>query len=88
MSLTSSSTLAQAVDQYKDNLSWEGNLTKAQAALEALRFIRLERPAAMGQFEMNIRHEEIAGEIERLQAFVKVGSSSRASFVRGRPRVL
>jgi len=88
MSLNSDSTLGQAVAQFQDNLSWEGNLTKAQNALEALRFIRLVRPDQMGQFEQQLRHVDLTGEIERLQAFVKVGSGSRASFVRGRPRIL
>jgi len=44
MALTSSSTYAQAVDQYLDNLSWEGDVAKARLALEAVRFLRLRRP--------------------------------------------
>ena len=43
MALTSSSTLSDALDQYKDNLLWEGNITKAQNCLEAIRFLLVNR---------------------------------------------
>lgn len=39
MALTSASTQADALAQYNDNLLWEGDLTKAQNLLEAVRWL-------------------------------------------------
>ena len=43
MALTSSSTLTDALAQYNDSLSWEGNATKAPLALEAVRWLLANR---------------------------------------------
>ena len=43
MVLSSASTLEDALDQYSDNLLWEGNATKALNALEAIRWLLINR---------------------------------------------
>ena len=43
MALTSSSTIANAEDQYLDNLLWDGDSDKAQNCLEAIRFLLVKR---------------------------------------------
>lgn len=85
MSLTSSSTLADAINQYNDNLSWEGNTTKAGLALEAVRFILANRPKVIATNDRNINYETLLGEKEKLETFVGKFSSSvnRCSFTRG-----
>ena len=88
MSLTSSSTLDNALDQYKDNLSWDGDADKAVLALEAVRFILMERPTRLGASGRNVDYESLQEEKKRLEAYVqRVGttaSAARASFVRCR----
>ena len=86
MSLSSSSTLADALAQYNDNLSWEGDITKAGLALEAVRWILVNRPKVIATNDRNINFESLAAEKQRLESFVSNISSSvnRCSFVRGR----
>ena len=85
MALTSSSTLAEAIAQYRDNLSWEGNSTKATAALEAVRFILLSRPQAVAAAGLSASFASLEGEKARLEDYVELVSSSvnRAAFTRG-----
>ena len=86
MALTSSSTITDALNQYNDNLSWEGSVTKAQNALEAARYILANRPKVIATDVRNVNFESLQREQEKLEAFVgKFGSSvNRCSFTRGR----
>jgi hypothetical protein len=86
MALTSASTYADAVAQYNDNLSWEGDATKAAAALEAIRWLLINRPTATSRTGRSINYASLEGEKKRLEEFVAVASTSvnRATFTRGR----
>ena len=86
MSLTSASTIADAIGQYNDNLSWEGDITRATNALEAVRYILANRPKVIASAERNINFDSLASEKEKLETFVCRASSSvnRAAFTRGR----
>ena len=86
MALTSSSTITDALNQYNNNLSWEGNVTKATDALEAVRFILANRPRVIATQNRNINYESLQLEKERLMAFVSKFSSNvnRSSFTRAR----
>jgi hypothetical protein len=86
MSLTSASTITDALDQYKDNLNWEGSVTTAQNALEAVRFILAIRPKIIATGDQNINFESLQQEKQKLEDFVgKLGSGvNRSSFTRGR----
>ena len=87
MALTSSSTLDDALNQYKDNLSWDGNLAKARAALEAIRYIEMCRPQILarpdgGSLNFNL----IGNQAKRLEAYLDQADTSlrpTASFTRG-----
>lgn len=79
MALTSASTISDALAQYNDNLSWEGNATKAAAALEALRWLRINRPQAGSREGVSLNYAEISEEIARLERFVNSQSSATAS---------
>lgn len=85
MSLSSSSTLDDALAQYNDNLSWDGDVTKAQNALEAVRWILVNRPNIVATNSRNISFESLAAEQVKLESFVGNFSSNvnRASFTRG-----
>ena len=87
MALSSTSTLANALAQYNDNLSWDGNATKAALALEAVRWLLVNRPAATAGAGTNMNFTDLAAEKRRLESFLDgPGSTSRVSFVEGRPK--
>ncbi len=86
MALTSASTLKDALDQYKNNLLWEGDVTKASSALEAVRYILACRPQTLGEGDTRVDFESLAVEKAKLETFVGVASSTaqRTTFTRGR----
>jgi len=86
MSLTSASTIKDAIGQYNDNLSWEGNVTRATLALEAVRYILANRPKIIASGERNVSFDSLAQEKEKLEALVgRSGSAvNRSGFTRGR----
>jgi len=86
MALSSSSTLDDALAQYNDNLSWDGDATMAANALAAVRWILVNRPKIVASGERNINFESLAAEKEKLESFISSNSSNvnRASFTRGR----
>ena len=86
MALTSVSTIEDALAQYNNNLSWEGDASKAADALEAIRFILVNRPTVIATNNRSINFESLAAEKIELEQFVaRAGSAvNRASFTRGR----
>lgn len=86
MALTSASTISDALDQYNDNLSWEGNVTKAALALEAVRYILANRPKVIASGERNVNYETLQMEKSNLESYVGKFSSgvNRTRFTRGR----
>lgn len=90
MSLSSSSTRADAIAQYDNNLSWEGDPTKAAAELEAVRWLLVHRPTRIAKGDRSFDYESLADEKRRLEEYVEIAgitSSSRVvTFTQGRPR--
>lgn len=87
MALTSTSSLTDAFNQYKDNLSWEGSLTSARAALQAIRFILMSRPSAQELDGHKYSYESLQEEKRALEEYLRTNDATnqpRASFVRGR----
>lgn len=87
MALNSSSTLDDAVDQYLDNLLWDGDLTKARAALEAIRFIEATRPITLTAGTGNQTYESMLAQRTPLEDYLARADTTnrpRAGFVRGR----
>jgi len=88
MALTSSTTLSDALAQYNNNLSWEGSPTKAAAALEALRWLFVNRPVSNTTGDgRTINYAALEPEKARLETYVNSQSAAvkagRSSFVRG-----
>lgn len=86
MSLTSASTRADAIAQYNDNLNWEGSAAKAALALEAVRFLLINRPQSLSESNRSLSYESLLDEKRRLEEYVLIHGSSvnRAPFTQGR----
>lgn len=88
MALTSLSTLDDALGQYNDNLAWDGNITKAQNALEAVRWILANRPRIIATNNRTVNFDSFSDEKKLLEAFINSTSTAvtaaRCSFVRGK----
>jgi hypothetical protein len=86
MSLTSSSTIDDALNQYNNNLLWEGDITKAQNALEAVRYILANRPKWIASGGRSVTYDALVTEKEKLMLFVSNSGTSvnRVTFTRGR----
>jgi hypothetical protein len=86
MALTSSSTLDDALAQYNNNLDWDGDITKAAAALAAIRWLLANRPKVIATNNRNINFETLIDEKANLEQFISRSGSNvnRVSFVRGR----
>ncbi len=88
MSLTSSSTRTQVLAQYNNNRAWDGNPTKAADALEAIRWLLVNRPSGMTQDgKGGVNYESLQAEAAKLEKYVgQFGASvNSASFVKARP---
>ncbi len=89
MALSSASTLQNALDQFADNLSWEGDSAKAVLYLESIRWIMVRRAfdtkTADGK-SVSFSESWYEKEMERVQPYVKTSSANakRSSFTRGR----
>ena len=85
MSITSASTRAEVLAQYNNNLSWEGSAAKAQLALEAIRWLLVNRPQSSTHGQNTINYAILENEKTKLQEFVgEFGSSvNRVTFTRG-----
>jgi len=86
MALDSTSTLTDALAQYNDNLLWDGDITKASAALAAIRWLLINRPKIIETNDRTVNFELLMNEQAKLEKFVSGFSTSvnRASFVAGR----
>jgi hypothetical protein len=88
MALTRSSTYANALNQYKDNLSWEGDITKAQSFREAIRFLLLMRPTRDSASDgRSVDRESLKSELDAVNDYLAILDTTnrpRASFVQGR----
>ena len=86
MALNSSSTKTDALAQYNDNLSWEGNPTKAALALEAVRWLLINRPQSISKGDRSLNYAEMSAEKNRLETYItsRGNAVNRTSFTRGR----
>ena len=86
MALTSASTISDAYAQWQNNLLWQGDLTKAQNALEAARFLIMCRPQMIAaETGVSMRFAELKEQIETLEKYVGNLSTTvnRSQFTRG-----
>jgi hypothetical protein len=80
-------TLLEAITQYKDNISWRGDVAKARLFEEAALVIQLERAQGNSQGGTSLNFESVAEQIKRVQAFLDSASTTgRSVFTTGRCR--
>ena len=86
MSLTSSSTISEALAQYNDNLLWEGDTTKAQNCLEAIRFILANRPSRWSSDSESMGYESLKEQEREIKNYLSISTNaiSKTSFTQGR----
>lgn len=82
MALTSASTIDDALNQYNSNAGWDGDITKARLALEAVRFLLVNRPIETAAAEHRIQYAALEAERAALERFVGANRTDRASYVR------
>lgn len=83
MALSSTSTVADALAQYNDNLDWQDSQDKAKLALAAVRFLLVNRPGSMSVAGRSLTLETLKEEKKNLEQFL--GATQTRS--NGRSRV-
>lgn len=90
--ITSTSTLAEVLGVYADNIDWDGNVTKARLALAAVRWLLANRIQSIRtESGRQMSYESLLDEKKSLEAFLTTADparrASRTSFVQGRMRL-
>lgn len=87
MALTSTSTLTDALAQYNNNLAWEGSATKAADALEAVRWLLVNREQSSTIRGRSLNYTSLEAQEAKLSAYVAsagtAAAAARCSFTRG-----
>jgi len=86
MSLSSSSSMQDAKDQYNDNLLWEGDTTKASNCLEAIRYILANRPIRVASDTESMDYESLKDQVQQIKDYLGSATTTinKTSFTRGR----
>jgi hypothetical protein len=88
MALTSISTYQDGIDQYMNNLLWEGDVMKARSALEAIRFLQVRRPMASRAADgRGMDYESLESTRKEIEAHLDVHDTAnqpRTSFTRAK----
>lgn len=71
-----------ALAQYNANLSWQGDLASAQAALAAIRYLLVNRAQQIGDSNTTINYASLETEKKALETFL--GATGPRSFGRTR----
>ena len=69
-------TLSEALTQYRENVGWEGDLTKARLFLAAARTIQLDKAQNNAQAGTGLTFEALQKNIDDCAIFVKSQSRS------------
>jgi len=80
------STPEQAMETYAANLDWENSLTQARNALQALRYLKVCRPASFAHMNSNLSFSEIDTLISKIESVI--GEKNRLTWTVSRPRFL
>lgn len=90
MALDSTSTAAQAIAQYNDNLRWWDSQAKAQNLLEAVLWLLANRAQVMADRGATLNYSSLEKLREQLERKTGVGltgeANKRSSFVRAKLR--
>jgi len=85
MALDENSTLDDALAQLNANLLWDTSPSKAQLALEAVRWLIFNRATVIAEGASRLDFERLEAMEKKLAAFVASSSATRrATFTRGR----
>lgn len=87
MALDSTSTQAEAENQLKDNLLWEGDATKAQNFVEAGRWLLAFRAQMSADARTRIDFASIERQVDKAAGFVAGVTGDRASVTRARMKM-
>jgi len=87
MALTSSSSLSDALDQYKNNLCWWESATTAANLLEAVLYLLACKPETIAAADESVGFASLESLRTKLEPVVAntAATRSRTSFVIGRP---
>jgi len=80
--------LQDALNQYNDNLVWEGDITKARLALEAIRWLLVNRPMSAESGDEKINWTSLEAKVEELSDYIRRFGVRRSNFVRAVPRII
>ena len=88
MALTSSSTLADALNQYKNNLRYWESAATASNLLEAIMYLLACKPEVISAADQSVSFPKLEQLREELKPIVSATAETRArtSFVVGRPQ--
>ena len=88
MTITSTSTIDQVIAQFNDNLVWEGSPFKAVLALEAVRWLLVNRAQATNVRGRSWNWTQLETMEGKLASYVDANSTTskanRATFTRGK----
>ena len=86
MSLTSASSITDAIAQYNDNLLWEGDAAKSRSCLEAIRFILANRALRMASDSESFDFESLQAQAQKIEGYLAGSTTTvqRTSFIQGR----
>lgn len=88
MALTSSSTYSDALAQYRNNLAYYGNVTKAKDLHEAILFLLEARPTQSSAADgRGMSKESLIALIDRVEQYLALADTTnrpKAYFIQGR----
>jgi len=90
--ITSTSTQAEVLGVYADNIDWDGDVAKAKLALSAVRWLVVNRiQSVRTESGRQMSYESLLDEKKALEAFLTTADparrASQTSFVQGRMRL-
>ena len=68
-------TITAALTQYNENALWHESSVKALLALEALRFLLVNRAQQSGHAGTNLNYEALAEEVKKIEGYLGVTRS-------------
>lgn len=75
-------SISDALAQYNANLSWQGSTSAAQSALEAIRYLLVNRAQRLDDQGSSLNFESLANEAKKLESFL--GATAPRAFGRSR----
>ena len=71
-------TVSAALAQYAENLLWHKSTASAESALEALRYLQINKAQMAGHAGSSLSYEQIGPIIDQIQKFLGVDAAINA----------